>query len=222
MRIVYLSLLFLLAGLAACAQRPNEALRPADRDSLAKHFYLSPNFTLVQNSNTENRAGFGAGAALSWPAESRVQLIMGVEYNQTRQFKAVEEFTERATYFTTTYTMYGISQPITGRVYLGRWQNWFLEGGGYLDFNIGGRLEGFYQLRDEDTGNVVEVQRYTTQRAGWRRATPGVCMAVGFRDYIGNILVHVKPEIKYSGEKIWDGPEDFYNSYVRISAGVSF
>lgn len=50
-------------------------------------FQISVNRTLQQDENTEDRFGFGLGAYHSFRKEKKLNIIAGLEFNRTSQFK---------------------------------------------------------------------------------------------------------------------------------------
>ena len=51
--------------------------------------FVSINRTHVHDSNTEDRFGFGLGVAHLWRKEKHFNIGLGIEFNQTRQYKNI-------------------------------------------------------------------------------------------------------------------------------------
>lgn len=217
-----LPILLLLAAATTIHAQEFEPGPPADRDSVTKSFFLSANHSAVANSNTENRSGYGAGLSLAWPAESRVQAIVGIEYNLLRQFKHYEQFTNSSEYYNATYTMHVISQPITVRLNLGKKKQWFVEGGWYFDVATNSRVKGDF-VQHETSGIAAQaLQANHTSNAGFDGSIDGYTLAVGYLRQLKRRAVFVKAEFRYSEDKLLDAREDFYSRYSKISAGIAF
>ncbi len=81
---------------------------------------ISFNRTNLVDDNTENRNGFGLGVYHSFFADKMVNLIFGIEYNRTNQFKKSMYEGHYATATDMTYHLNMASFPLGGRLNFGK------------------------------------------------------------------------------------------------------
>jgi hypothetical protein len=123
--------------------------------SFFNEFGFSVNRTNVENDNTENRFGFGFGAYHLARNGKKLNLALGVEYNQTRQFKKSIYGGHYYSYSNITYSLNTLSIPASARLNLG---NFFLEAGGCIEFYVAAKRRG--TTHSYPPGQVSEVSDF--------------------------------------------------------------
>ena len=184
-------------------------------------FLLSINQTTVQNSNTENRIGFGFGGYHTYRADKMTNLILGVEFNRVNQFKNYE--TAKLSYRTNVkHTTNYLSVPLSFRVNFGTKIKFRLEGGGFVDLNIGGKSQGIrhnYHFGSDDDSFTIQGA-FTTK--GGLPTTLGFSGGIGISIPTSLFGFVIKVDYKHglSDETINSTYEEFRNRYCRLAVGI--
>lgn len=181
-------------------------------------FHLSLNRTSVKDENTEDMNGFGLGACHSFFSDKRLNIILGMEFNQTNQFKKNMYESHFANATDLTYNLNCISIPVGLRVNTGSKIKVFLESGGFADIVISSTRKGtminYYPLGSIDTKHT-EIN----EKAGLLN-TFGVYFGLGLRIPISRFEVVIKPEYKLGVKKLHSNYNDIFNRYFRINIGL--
>jgi hypothetical protein len=180
---------------------------------------VSFNRTNLNNSNTENRNGFGVGLYHSFFSNDRANLTFGLEYNRTNQFKKYL-YESRYTHTTDmTYNMHVVSIPVGLRINAGRKIKVFLETGFYADLMIKSRRSGMMHTNyPRDTGVVVNEVYHVNEKVKLPNSV-GLYAGLGIRIPVSRFELILRPDYKYGLNKLYSYRDDIYNRYWRITLG---
>lgn len=90
---------------------------------------ISVNRTTLKNDNTQNRTGFGLGVYRSFWPQKTINLVFGMEYNHTGQFKKLMYQGRFASATNVTYHLNLISVLLGARCNVGKSIRFFVEAG---------------------------------------------------------------------------------------------
>lgn len=209
---------------------------------LFDEFHSSLNRTNVQDENTEDRMGFGLGLNYTLFKPFFVNLILGLEFNRTNQFKDYRRIDHDEWDTDIDYRLNSISIPVTGRLNLGNKTKFIVELGAFVDFPLRSRSSGTkHELYNSNTEDdyVIDEHEWEFEREFKSSfinygPTAGIGLIVPiwkkdfiFRfdyklgmnklvksEFVNNWLPGFTPEVGMKAENV-------YNSYFRVSLGMS-
>ncbi len=180
---------------------------------------ISFNRTALKDSGSENRNGFGLGVYHSFFSKSTVNLIFGVEYNRTSQFRKSLYVSHYAHSTDITYNLNMISFPVGLRLNVGNKIKVFLEGGGYADLMIKSNSKGIlHTYLPDQNGQVVYKDTPFDGKANLSN-TLGVYSGLGVRIPVSLFELVIKGDYKYGFADL-SSTDGIYNRYWRISIGI--
>jgi hypothetical protein len=103
---------------------------------------LSLNRTMLHDSNTENRNGFGLGIYRSVLDSAAVRLVFGVEFNKTEQFRKKIPGSHLHYSRDVTTTHNNVSIPVSARLFPLKNIKLYLEAGLFLDLIVSHTTKG--------------------------------------------------------------------------------
>jgi hypothetical protein len=185
-----------------------------------REFNLSVNRTTVQNNNTEDRYGFGLGAYHSFMADKKLNIVFGMEYNRTSQFKKAMYEGHFAQATDLSYSLNCFSVPVGFRLNIGSKTKVFIETGGFADLVINSNRTGTMQtyLPDEN-GMIDNTETKFDEKAGLSNSF-GFYFGLGVRIPIFGYELIIKPDYKFGINKLYSYQDDILNRYFRINMGI--
>lgn len=183
-------------------------------------FSASVNRTNLQNDNTEDRYGFGLGAYHSFRSDKKLNIVFGVEYNRTSQFKKSMYEGHFAHATDLTYTIHCISIPIGIRANWGSKTKVFIETGGFADFIISANRKGKMHTYLPDENNQIDNTVTDIDEKVKLSNSIGLYFGVGIRIPVSTYELVVKPEYKFGINKLYSYQDDIFNRYFRLNVGL--
>jgi hypothetical protein len=208
---LFFSLLILL-GNSLCAQDVNEWF--FDEAS------VSFNRTNLVDDNTENRNGFGLGVYHSFFADKMANLIFGIEYNRTNQFKKSMYEGHYATATDLTYHLNMASFPLGARLNIGKKFKVFIEAGGYADLMLKSTRTGFMHTYFPDENDQIVYKTYPIDEKAKLSSVMGVYAGLGIRIPVYTFEVILKGDYKLGLQDLYSYMDSITNTYWRISIGI--
>jgi hypothetical protein len=191
-------------------------------------FTISANKTTVADANTSDRFGFGAGVYHTFLKQKKINLISGVEFNNTSQFKKLGTYSSKfASSYDITYHVYSVSIPFSARFNFGKKTKFFMEAGAYIDLNFGSNMKGrIVSARSEidSTGHyyfvVHEGQLDTGADLKFLNAgaSGGIGVSIPLNSKIDLIL---KSDYRFGIRNLID-TDAFFNRYLRLVVGLKW
>ncbi len=179
---------------------------------------LSINKTRQQDYNTEDGQGMGVGVYHFYRAEKRTNVIWGLEFNRTNQFKKSIPQGHFSGLEGVYYSISSFSIPIKGRISLGQKVKIFTELGGHIGINISITESGKSYYYDSISG-VKVVTKFKNKRGAFTRNYGylfGFGVEVPFKEY----SIVLKVDYKHGIRNMLYNGNDLMNRYVRIVFGV--
>lgn len=183
-------------------------------------FQISLNRTNLQNNNTEDRYGFGFGAYHSFMPNKRINLVFGLEYNRTSQFKKSMYEGHYAHTTDLTYNLNCFSVPIGFRFNIGSKTKLFLETGGFADLVINSNRTGTMHTNLPDENNQIKYTETEIDEKAKLSSSIGLYMGIGVWIPISKFELIVKPDYKFAMNKLYSYQDDIFNRYFRINVGL--
>ncbi len=209
--IVLLGLIFLFG----------EVSKGQERDDFFFHeFQVSLNRTTIENSNTEDRFGFGLGAYHTFMAEKKISLVFGLEFNRTRQFRKSMYQGHFANATDLTYTLNYISIPIGIKANVGSKTKVFVEAGGFADLLINAHRTGTMHTYLPDENNQMSYRKTDIDEKVRLSNGIGLYLGIGIRIPVSKFELVIKPDYKFGINKLYSYQDDIYNRYFRLNVGV--
>jgi hypothetical protein len=180
---------------------------------------VSLNRTDVENDNTEDRFGFGAGIYHLFLEEKSLNVLIGLEYNYTAQYKKYGYSSHFSHSEDMTYHINSLSVPIGLRVNIGKKTKYFIEAGGFGDFTLYSSEKGTgYSYPPDSNYHYTEFQ--IDEKAGLDSSF-GVYLGLGVRIPVSKFDLVIKSDYKVGLNEINYGPE-MYLRYIRLMVGLGF
>jgi hypothetical protein len=183
--------------------------------------YVSANRTFLINGNTPGRFGFGAGYLLVIRPDKTVNVVSGLEFNHTEQFKDYVYNGRFSNYNDVTYKINFVTLPLALRINFGKEKRFFTEPGVFCDFVISSKMEGTQTVYSYDEGNFSS-RTYEIKRRANLSSTFGLSFGLGFRMPVKNVVLILRPDIKVSINPLYDYHDTITNHYVRLNIGIQF
>mgnify|MGYP000951970680 CR=1 FL=1 len=183
-------------------------------------FLVSANRTVLQDGNTEDRFGFGLGIYHSFLPEKKLNIVLGLEYNRTGQFKKSMYDGHFANAANVTYSLNCVSIPFGLRANMGSKTKMFIEMGGFADLVVYSNRTGTMHTYLPDVNNQINYREFEIDENARLSNTIGAYFGVGVRIPISKYELVVKSDYKYGITKLYSDPEEILNRYFRISIGL--
>lgn len=200
----------------------NISLSQKERDAFFfNEFLVAANYSTVEDRNTSNDFGWGFGAYRRGFDSSRVNMIFGFEFCQTKQHKEVLSTSTRSTGYDVDLAINYIRIPLAARYNFFQKGKLFSELGASLAVPLGARMSGEFRGYTPD-GDLVS----STFSDGYRpRFNLGGLISLGSRIPLQKLDLLFKAHYTYDilPQTVDDGPVNskIYNGYLSISAGIA-
>lgn len=205
------SLLFLMPFTSFCQE---------SKTFFFDEFNLSVNKVVLQGEENEGLFGFGLGAYHRFMDEKKLNLILGFEYNMTRQFiKSLYEG-HSATAKDLTYTMNCLSIPLGLRFNMGKKTKLFIEGGGFADLMIYSKRTGTLCTYSYDAENHLIENKQPIDEKVSLSSGYGLYLGMGVQIPMSGFELIIKPDFKLGLKALYSYQESIYNSYIRLAIGL--
>ncbi len=187
-------------------------------------FFVNVNSTVVADDNTENRMGFGFGAYHISRKESIARLLVGLEYNQTNQFKQKVITGRLSDESNIDDRFHEITSPIGVRFQLGGETQFLADLGGSLGLIVNSMENGTLNYIDTSGPGNPERRETTFDDKSVNGIVLGSWMGIGIKVPVGNVKVILRSDIRYNfnqkpiGDDRWE--ETIKLNYFRINLGV--
>jgi hypothetical protein len=194
------------------------------QDSVPVHeseFYVSGNRTILKNENTNGRFGFGAGVLFVAHAQQRINIVAGLEYNRTSQFKKYMYNGRYSSLTDVTYHLNFITLPLAMRINIGKQKRFFVEPGLFGDLVISPKMEGTQTSYSYEEGSFGSQTSEISRGADVSSAF-GLSFGLGVRVPAGNMVLILRPDVKVAINTLYDYQETITNRYVRLNVGIKF
>jgi hypothetical protein len=222
--------IFALSIFAQHKKESVDALTAHEKKSFPfDEFTISTNKTIVADENTKDRFGFGAGIYHVFLKQKKLNLISGVEFTNTNQFKYSGTNINKYAYSRdVTYHMNTVSIPFSVRFNMGKKTRFFFETGVYLDVNITGRMTGtIFSARQvvDSTGqyHLVGYEGRLDEHSSLKGFNGGASGGIGVSIPLSSKLdLLIKSDYRYGIRDLSDYNEDFFIRYIRAVVGIKW
>ena len=181
-------------------------------------FQISTNRTDVANENTENRYGFGFGVYHTFMSQKVINVIAGLEYNRTSQFKKQVYESHVANSTDVTYNINFASIPVGLRVNLGSDTKIFIETGGFADLIARGNRTGTMHTYRTNGNNEFNKTTIEFDEKAQLANSVGIYFGLGIRIPIKGLELILKPDYKLELTKL---ESDMRDTYFRLNVGIN-
>jgi len=182
-------------------------------------FKLSVNRTLLSDNNTKDRNGFGVGLYHSFFQKKTSNIIFGLEYNLTSQFKKQTYQDHFAQSSNVTYTIHSISIPVGLQLTIGKEIRYFAEIGGFVDLIISSNSKG--TMTTYLPPDLLH-HTYTFNENAKLSNTYGVYFGLGVCIPISKYELILAPDYKLGLKSLYSDQVDINNVYFRITIGLKY
>lgn len=189
-------------------------------DFFFDEFWISFNRTNLQDDNTEDRNGFGLGVSHSFMSDKTLNLVFGIEYNRTSQFKNYMYEGHFANATDLTYNLNCLSIPIGLRVNVGSKIKVFIETGGFADLVIKANRTGTMHTYLPDENNQIYYTETDINEKASLSSSFGLYLGLGIRIQISEYELVIKPDYKFGINKLYSYHDDIFNRYFRLNIGL--
>ncbi|MDD2983624.1 MAG: outer membrane beta-barrel protein [Crocinitomicaceae bacterium] len=183
---------------------------------------VSINRTNVEDFNTDDRIGFGFGAYHSFFAAKKLNLLVGLEYNRTSQFKNSMYNGHYSQAKNMRYNLNAISIPVDVRYNIGSNIKFFVEAGAFADLLIRtNRIGTVEKLVNPNTPQQKYENTEVNERTNISNSY-GIHFGIGVRIPVSDYEIVIKPDYKLGLNNLSANFNDMYNSYFRLNVGLRF
>ena len=176
---------------------------------------ISFNRTNLVDDNTENRNGFGLGVYHSFFADKMANLIFGIEYNRTNQFKKSMYEGHYATATDLTYHLNMASFPLGARLNIGKKIKVFIEAGGYADLMLKSTRTGFMHTYFPDENDQIVNKTYPIDEKAKLSSVMGVYSGLGIRIPVSSFEVVIKGDYKLGLQDLYSYMDSITNTLLE-------
>lgn len=196
----------------------------AQKDTLIffNEFSGSVNQTVLNNdNNSESRLGFGFGAYLSGKSDKMFNLVVGFEYNGTKQFRKSVYGGRFSNSTDVTYSIRSISVPVLLRLNIGNNIKFFFETGIFLDIISGARKKGtnYIYIFDQNWHYAIKKSSFN-EGAKIGSYNVGPSCGIGLKFPVSKHELIIKADYKLgilSWDQVYDNP--LTSRYMRLQLG---
>ncbi len=210
------AVLVLFSALWAIAQEPSQPF--------VSELSISVNQTYVADDNTEDRMGFGFGAYHISRTQSAARLLVGLEYNQTNQFKQRVITGRLSDESNIDYRFHEITSPIGVRFQFGGETQFLADLGGTLGLIVNSTEKGTLNYLDTSGPGNPERREKTFEDKSVNGPLLGSWVGVGIKIPVQNVNVILRSDFRYNfnqkpiGDDGWE--ETIKLNYFRINLGI--
>lgn len=182
---------------------------------------ISLNRTNLSNDNTKDRFGLGLGVFRIMREKKKVNVIAGLEYNLTNQFKkqVYEGHFSHAT--DVEYTIHNLSIPLSLRYNTGNKVKFFIQLGAFIDLIVNSRKKGIMHSYIPDNNNIVYEEFSFSEKANLKGLNYGFSGGIGLRIPITKTELIIKTDYKLGLNNL-SVANSLYNRYYRLIVGLKF
>lgn len=182
---------------------------------------VSINRTVLKDNNTNDGFCFGIATYHNFLSEKRANLILGIEYNRTSQFKKIIYESHFSNSSDLKYFINSLSIPFNLRVIFGNKVKFFLGTGIFVDLNIGAKRNGTMHTYLPNQNNQIEYKEFEfEEKVRISAVNYGFSIGVGIHVPISKFRLIINPEYKYGVNELYDGRNELFNKYIRIMLGI--
>jgi hypothetical protein len=193
------------------------------RDWFFDEINISVNRTNLKNNNTDDRNGFGLGVARSFMSEKRFNILFGMEYNRTSQFKKSIYEGHFKSSKDVTFTLNCISVPFGVRYCFGNKLKVFVDSGIFTDIMIQSNQKGTRQNYYYDNTQHLVYKETPFNEKAQLQTSAGISFGIGTRIPIGKNELIIRPDYKFGvNELISLSMDHIYCRYLRLVIGMKF
>jgi hypothetical protein len=178
-----------------------------------------PNLNL---ENKEDRPGFGIGVNYPFFMDKKLNLVTGLEYNQSYQFMQSLYEGHFANATDVTFTMNCISVPVALRINFGKKTVPFIETGGFADFMVHSNMNGTMHTYIPDENNHVDYKEFQIDEDAGLTNSFGVYFGAGILVPVSKYHLLLKTAYKQGLNHVYSYVDEFNCSYFSLSAGIKF
>lgn len=183
-------------------------------------YRVSANMTTTRDVFTENRTGFGLGVYRTGDRNKLLNVVAGLEFNKTRQFKTVFYEKKNESMLNATYSTSCFSLPVGLRINLGKKVKFFAEAGIFGEYLSASRKNGVYQMSNS--------QQKMDDNAYLGKMNYGFYGGIGTTIPMGKVFMVIKADYQfgladlhpYQDDPFYSYTNPFYNRYLRLSLGI--
>lgn len=181
-------------------------------------FNISLNKTNLSDDNTEDRFGFGIGLNRLMIKQKKVNLVFGLEYNVTRQFKKNTYEGRYANATNLEYTLNNLSVPLNFRLNLGNTFKIFTEIGVFIDLIYSSQRKGTMRTYLPNSNNLNEFS--IKEKANLSPINPGISGSIGLIIPIYKVESIIKIDYKLGLHELDSYKTSVLNRYYRLIIGI--
>lgn len=146
-------------------------------------------------------------------------VLLGLEFNQVRQFKYSAFSGHMFDYKDLTYIFNGISVPLGLRFNTGDNAKVFIEPGGFLDISICSRCKGTITSYHIIPNQEYSVITTTFDEKEVLIPSLGVYLGAGLRIPLSGFEIIIKFDYKHGFNNMNSEPDFLYGRYLRLAIG---
>jgi len=183
-------------------------------------FTFSINKTIVEDYNTENGWGFGFGVFHSFFPDKSSNLLLGIEFNQVKQYKKTAFSGRMFSLSDLTYISRCISIPLGCRFNIGINTKLFFEPGGFVDIPIISHRKGTHTYLHIIPNEVYEeITTELDQKIGLVPSV-GYYLGIGIRFPFSGVEMIIKTDYKHGINNMDSELDYLYGRYIRLAIGI--
>ncbi len=219
MRVVYLLLLLLIVKILF-AQR--EYLIEKKNSILFNEFSISVNRTDLGKYSSNNKTGFGFSTLFTARSAKRINILFGIEYNNTKYYANLIGISHFSYVSDATYSINTLSIPFFLRTNFGKKIKLFVELGGFLDFNLFCSSRGVEHTYYPNNNNQIKYseRNYYAVSSSVTGFNFGPSLGVGINIPISKYSFILKTDYKLGIRELFIERTSLYNQYIRLIIGV--
>lgn len=183
---------------------------------IINEFSASVNRTVLKDANTKDHMGLGAGIYHSFRSNKKLNILWGLEFNRTTQFKEVIGEGHSTTLTNVTCRINSVSIPLTARINFGNTFKLFFEAGTFVDLNVIARWKGTMYTTTLTQNNVVFDQHDFNTVADIASINYGTSVGIGVKFPIAKHTFAVKSDYKLGLAGELNSREEIKNNYIRL------
>lgn len=182
-------------------------------------FSLSVNYTTLKKTGAEDRPGLGLGVYHCFMEQRRVNIVWGLEFNLTNQFKEHMYVSHFSDDYHVTLTMGNLSAPLAARINFGKKIKFFIEPGTFLDLPVYSRLKATrVSIIFDQNMHIAGHDTITYTGKGISFLNYGFSLGMGLRIPVKKYELFIKTDYKYGFNKD-NGYDEISNCYLRLALG---
>jgi len=174
------------------------------------------------NFNQQKDYGFGLGAYHYFTFREIINVITGLEYNQTRIYIEDTWIGHFEKYIEANFYVNSISIPLNAQLNFSKKFSFFLTSGTFLDINLYMRVKGIIQYSGPDQQGHLSIRDYDFKEI--RRLNSfntGILFGYGFKIPISNCDILIRNNLKVGFFDL-DNERISYNAYFSLVIGLRF